>query len=62
MSERKDPREVTMTHARFHFHEVVRTIVETGEPVVITQYGRPMMQIEPYGGEDPVSDPPQCDG
>jgi prevent-host-death family protein len=32
--------------------EIFRRVQETGEPVLITDRGRPVLRLEPYYGED----------
>jgi len=32
--------------------EIFRRVQETGEPVLITDRGRPVLRLEPYFGED----------
>lgn len=32
--------------------EILRRVEATGEPVIITDRGRPVLRIEPYFGED----------
>ena len=52
-----DYRHMTLTHvskAHFKTHalEIFRRVQETGEPVLITDRGRPVLRLEPYFGED----------
>ena len=35
-----------------HALEIFRRVQETGEPVLITDRGRPVLRLEPYYGED----------
>ena len=58
MRQGKPLRRVTMTEARVHFHELARTIVETGEPVLLTRYGRVMARMGPCSGEPAPQDQP----
>jgi len=32
--------------------EIFRRVQETGEPVLITDHGRPVLRLEPYYGDD----------
>ena len=43
-----------VSKARFKTHalEIFRRVQETGEPVLITDRGRPVLRLEPYFGED----------
>jgi len=48
---------MTLTHvskANFKARalEIFRRVEETGEPVLITDRGRPVLRLEPYYGED----------
>ncbi len=52
-----DYRHMSLTHvskANFKARalEIFRRVQETGEPVLITDRGRPVLRLEPYFGED----------
>jgi prevent-host-death family protein len=43
---------VSKAHFKAHALEIFRRVQETGEPVLITDRGRPVLRLEPYYGED----------
>jgi prevent-host-death family protein len=44
--------QVSKAHFKAHALEIFRRVQETGEPVLITDRGRPVLRLEPYFGED----------
>lgn len=44
--------DITVSKSKFKPQalEYFRRVQETGEPLVITEHGRPVLQIVPYGG------------
>ncbi len=43
---------VSKANFKAHALEIFRRVQETGEPVLITDHGRPVLRLEPYFGED----------
>jgi prevent-host-death family protein len=43
---------VSKANFKAHALEIFRHVQETGEPVLITDRGRPVLRLEPYYGED----------
>lgn len=41
-------RHVTMTEARRSWNRLIAEIVDTGTPVLLTRYGKPIAVLEPY--------------
>jgi len=44
--------QVSKANFKAHALEIFRRVEETGEPVLITDRGRPVLRLEPYYGED----------
>ena len=44
--------QVSKAHFKARALEIFRRVQETGEPVLITDRGRPVLRLEPYYGED----------
>ena len=44
--------QISKAHFKARALEIFRRVQETGEPVLITDRGRPVLRLEPYYGED----------
>ncbi|HEU5317602.1 MAG TPA: type II toxin-antitoxin system prevent-host-death family antitoxin [Chloroflexota bacterium] len=45
--------EVSKAQFKAHVLEILRRVEATGEPVIVTDRGRPVVRVEPYfGGDD----------
>ncbi|HEY1295186.1 MAG TPA: type II toxin-antitoxin system prevent-host-death family antitoxin [Chloroflexota bacterium] len=44
--------QVSKANFKAHALEIFRRVEESGEPVLITDRGRPVLRLEPYYGED----------
>lgn len=42
-------REVTMTEAHRSWNRLIKTVVDTGTPVTLTRYGKPVAVLAPHG-------------
>ena len=52
------PRRVSKSHFKAHALELFRQIEASGEPLVITDHGRPTLEVRPFRPSDPgASDP-----
>jgi prevent-host-death family protein len=47
------PRQVSKSRFKAHALELFRQIEATGEPLVITDHGRPTLVVQPYRPTDP---------
>jgi prevent-host-death family protein len=43
---------ISKANFKAHALEIFRRVQETGEPVLITDRGRPVLRLEPYYGDD----------
>ena len=60
MPETSRPRQVSKSHFKAHALELFREIEATGQPLVVTDHGRPTVEIRPYRPADlPPVDPRQ---
>ena len=44
---------VSKSHFKAHALELLRRVEATGEPLIITDRGRPVLEVRPYREEDP---------
>ena len=44
--------EVSKAHFKAHVLEILRRVEMSGEPVIVTDRGRPVVRVEPYFGTD----------
>lgn len=50
-------REVTMTEARRSWNRLIQTVVDTGAPVTLTRYGKPVAVLAPLQPGQPFGLP-----
>ncbi|MFM1798734.1 MAG: hypothetical protein RLZZ117_1012 [Cyanobacteriota bacterium] len=48
------PRQVSKSHFKAHALELFREIEASGQPLVVTDHGRPTLEIRPYRPADPL--------
>ncbi|TFU14030.1 type II toxin-antitoxin system Phd/YefM family antitoxin [Thermus tengchongensis] len=46
---------VSKTHFKAHALELLRRVETTGEPLLITHRGKPVLEVRPYREEDPLT-------
>jgi antitoxin (DNA-binding transcriptional repressor) of toxin-antitoxin stability system len=52
MTETSRPRQVSKSHFKAHALELFREIEASGQPLVVTDHGRPTLEIRPYRPAD----------
>jgi prevent-host-death family protein len=45
---------VSKSHFKAHAPELLRRVEATGEPLVLTHRGRPVLEVRPYREENPT--------
>ncbi len=51
------PRQVSKSHFKAHALELFRQVEASGHPLVVTDHGRPTVEVRPYRPAVPTADP-----
>ncbi|MFM9104005.1 MAG: type II toxin-antitoxin system Phd/YefM family antitoxin [Cyanobium sp.] len=57
-SEMGSPRQVSKSHFKAHALELFRQVEASGQPLVVTDHGRPSVEVRPYRPAEPSAADP----